>query len=189
MFGSLRRYWKSVVALSIAAVVALVLVKGPDLVFGRYLGGFVQTSNHVHSVNARTSINERLTLWSLALDSIRARPWTGIGLDGFSYRHKNRIAPLEHSTTSEPYHSHNLLLELTISGGVLAGLAFLALLMSYFILALRETPKRYVALLYLVGQLGSMLVDSRIYVSWLAISFFWFAGIAWSTTQERMKSQ
>ena len=64
-----------------------------------------------------TSFTGRTTIWAEAIDWIRQRPWTGYGLDSAAS-----------VMSKEATGTHNLLLYITFSGGVIAGLILIGLL-------------------------------------------------------------
>lgn len=175
-----RRYWKPFLAIVMMAFVGVVVAKGPEKILGRYLGGLSIAPKNSYSAVASSTIQQRKELWLVGLRAVEYSPWKGIGLGGYSFRKINALPPFENLANRDPRHSHNVFLEIAISGGLIALLALLFLLGGYAWKSWRCNPKQWIGILYLVGQIPSMMTDSRIYVSWLAITFFWFAGIAWS---------
>ncbi len=159
--------------LTFATLTSLALVwMGPDKLYGRFVGWISPAKNETYAIAAQKSANERWLLAKGAITVIETKPWFGIGLDGFCYRLSNKIPPLAKNTLI-PHHTHNLYLEIAVSGGLIALAALIGLMLSAL------GMKKPVLSLYILGQSISMLFDSRIYVSWLAITFFWFAGICY----------
>lgn len=76
--------------------------------------------------HAASSVGLRLTLWRLGLHEVRARPWVGIGEEGFKARLNEAAArgaiPQE---AVELGHAHNELLDMLIKRGILGLLALL----------------------------------------------------------------
>ena len=164
-------------ALASVGAISLLLWMGPNRVLGRYFGWMIPGNGEAYSVGARNSANERYLLAKAAWVGITHEPWTGIGLDGFAYRLDRQLPPFN-GVGAPSNHTHNVYLELAVSGGVLALVAFLTLMGSAGYLSLSPFLNLG-SLLYLVGVGVSNLFDCRIYVSWLAITFFWFGALAW----------
>ena len=103
----------------------------------------------------------------------------GIGLGGFMERQHQLKHPFNLMDDDYIQHAHSTFLEIGASGGILA----FVFLMSIFILygygaTLGASTLNLGALLYWAGQGVSLSVDTRIYVSWLAITLAWFAALA-----------
>jgi O-antigen ligase len=173
-----KKHRKKILAAGGLALITAVLFVGPGRAYSRYFGWIGTQDPNSLAGRSQTGITERVLLGQAAVHAIATHPLTGIGLDGVLDRITRRVPPME-KTHMLPHHSHNLILEMGASGGVPALVAFLFLIMSYGLATVRR-PIHWVALLYFSGQLVSMNTDCRIYVSWLSITFFWFAGMAWT---------
>ena len=96
-----------------AAMLSLTMMGWASTLTDQVIGAVTKTGD----VAELTSATGRDVIWSEAIDWIRADPWTGYGLVA---------APIlleDHS-----FHTHNLLLHATFSGGLLAGATTAALL-------------------------------------------------------------
>lgn len=177
--GFARNYLKQLVGLAVLGIILVLAIQGPDKVFARYLGAWVGSDQSFVSQMAKRSLDERREFWRLGLRAVRALPVTGMGLDGFARRNSQRIVPLESSLIPMAVHCHNLLLEFAVSGGVFALIALMVCLVAFTYAAWVSSFRNWTVLVFLGGQFFSVMTDVRIYVSWLAITFFWFASIAW----------
>ena len=184
ILGYCRRYAKVVAAVVAVGIFGILVIKGPEKILGRYVGAWIRSDDY-YSQMAKQSMAERKEVLRLGLKTITAKPLFGIGLEGFRVRNANRVPPLEDTSMPHVSHTHNQFLEMAVSGGILAGVAFIMIIGSFAFLAWNSKPRRWVALLYLLGQVFSMVTDSRIYVSWLAITYFWFAALAWRLSPKR----
>lgn len=181
-----KRFRFHALGVGLAAVSILVVYQGPEKIIGRYFGFLSSNTENKYVAMSRLSNNERLHLWEFAVKTIQYRPWTGIGLDGFATRLEEKREPLNEPHRLESTHSHNLFLEFGVSGGIFALLAFSVLFFGYgweAWLARGKSWSHWVPVLYWAGQLVSCMTDARIYVSWLGITFFWFAALAWKVNK------
>lgn len=172
-----RKHWKKVtVGFALAGVVLICFVP-KHMLIGRFVKGFTFSESDTVSHVALKNLQIRRGQWGAALQAIAYRPWTGIGLDGLANRILNRTAPFE-SSVARAFHSHNVFLEMGASGGLCALVAFLIFFLSFVRLSFRSRFDEPAPWLFLLGQLVTMNSDCRIYVSWLAITFFWFFGVS-----------
>jgi hypothetical protein len=175
-----KKYVKRIAAAGAIALILLIAVKGPEQIIARYVGMFrpAEVRDEL-TLASKKSIGERTALWEAAWISIKDKPLTGVGLGGL-YRQRSLFTTPENKNYVWAEHVHNLVLEMGVCGGIFAMFAFVASILVYGRLAWQDRPRRWTALLYFAGQSISILVDARIYVSWLAITLFWFAGMAWT---------
>ncbi|MBI3534467.1 MAG: O-antigen ligase family protein [Deltaproteobacteria bacterium] len=173
-----RRYWKHIILAITTAVVLTIGIIGYKPLMGRFFGTGSLAGNTVYSKMSDTAMKERLYVYKLAIQVIKAKPWLGIGLDGFSFRSQEKKFPLKNAYRPDGSHTHNLFLEMAVSGGIFALFAFVLIFGIFTKLCVSNNSIYWCSLLYLSGQFVSCMVDARICVSWLAITLFWFAGIA-----------
>jgi hypothetical protein len=159
------------------AVGATGVALGPSRIYSKYLGTFISDPSDEVARSSRQHVEIRKELLNGGVAILRQAPRTGIGLDGFAKLGDAGAARFGVHRT-QPTHVHNFFLEMAVSGGALAGLAAIGLLASTFLLALRR-PANPGLIYYAIGQVVVLNTDCRIYVSWLAITFFWWPAIAW----------
>jgi tetratricopeptide (TPR) repeat protein/O-antigen ligase len=79
----------------------------------------------------------RWEVWTRALYMIEAYPFTGIGMGAFATVAQNNFPYFEDGLNQLP-HAHNLYLQTTLDGGVLAALSLLALIVVFYVGAWRS---------------------------------------------------
>ena len=129
---------------------------------------------------ASRNISLRVAAYEVSWNIIRDWPWTGVGMgpDGFAYYWKS-FAPRRWPERDSPWtHAHNFYIQMFVSGGLLAGLGFLCLVL----LILRKSwqvwkrsrlsgepqlsPIEIGVLAAVVGVFVSMLFDFKYNLQW-----------------------
>lgn len=101
--------------------------------------GFVQNSHTLSRlVNVSESSKTRFSVWKIALEGIKEHPWLGWGQENFNYVFDRYYDPS--LGDQEPWYdrAHNVVLDWTVAGGLLGGLAYLTI----FIVSLGHLWKR-----------------------------------------------
>ena len=173
--------WAKPVWLLMAGCALVTVVCLGLLIFGGDLAGI--EVEDVASRLARTgeaheiySLTGRTEVWAYALEKIGESPWIGFGYG--SPRALMSTARLATYTSFETIHSHNIFLDVTLSGGVVGGLLLAGMFLSLlwgFVRSPAAVPDM-ILLLVLVGGITEPVVFSpmpRLYtVIWL-IALFW----------------
>ena len=173
-FGILFIYKRWFKALGIALLLCLVLLAAiPRNVLV-----------HQDAEKKEQSIVERFELWKRALDVIKAKPWTGTGINTYNAAHGKYDK--EKNWRVRGYYAHNGYLQLTAEIGLPGIFFFLLFLFMFFrkvlggLGAIRGSPEEYTRLGLLTGLLAFLIYaacDNNLQ-SPPSLMFFWFsAGI------------
>jgi len=156
---------------------------------------------HLDSEGKEQSFVERVYLWDRALQVIRARPWTGTGINTYSVAHQKYDQ--RQNWRVRNYYSHNGYLQIAAETGLPSLACLLAFLFFYFrraIQSLREgseggAGRTLIGILTgLVNFLMLALVDT-VFHNPQAVMGFWFLagwGVAyqnWALTSPKVFSQ
>ena len=139
---------------------------------------------HQDAEKKEQSIVERFELWKRALDVIKAKPWTGTGINTYNAAHEKYDK--EKNWRVRGYYAHNGYLQLTAEIGLPGIFFFLLFLFMFFrkvlggLGAIRGSPEEYTRLGLLTGLLAFLIYaacDNNLQ-SPPSLMFFWFsAGI------------
>ncbi|MCD0463123.1 O-antigen ligase family protein [Roseiconus lacunae] len=131
------------------------------------LGSVASKVTKSGNVEELTSLTGRTRIWQEAWDLISQRPWIGYGMDSAAS-----------VMSAESVGTHNLLLHVVFSGGIIAGLLMIGLLIMTLAVALksRQPMLRGVTTYVLV----SGLVEDTILPSFpAALTLIWVATLLW----------
>jgi len=139
---------------------------------------------HLDAEKKEQSVVERFELWKRALDVIKAKPWTGTGINTYNVAHEKYDK--EQNWRVRGYYAHNGYLQLAAEIGLPGIFFFLLFLFMFFkkILgspgAIRGSSEEYMRLGLLTGLLAFLIYaagDNNLQ-SPPSLMFFWFsAGI------------
>ncbi len=131
----------------------------------------------------------RVRVWESALQMIKDRPFTGIGLDQFLYLYRGQY--IQPDAWQEPNlsHPHNWFLDVWLRTGVIGVLVVLYILISFFVSTLKTYLRFFPtsplmaaltigAITSMAGLLAHGLVDNSIFVNDLAIIFMLLIALA-----------
>ena len=139
---------------------------------------------HQDAEKKEQSIVERFELWKRALDVIKAKPWTGTGINTYNVAHERYDK--EQNWRVRGYYAHNGYLQLAAEvglPGIFFFLLFLFMLFKRSLRAVRQvrgSPEEYAQLGLLTGLLAFLIYaacDNNLQ-SPPSLMFFWFlAGV------------
>jgi len=133
------------------------------------------------------SVDARRTIWESAIDMIRDRPLTGIGLDQFLGQYGRRYVRPEGWPERSTSHPHNVVLDFWLSLGI-GGLAVLWLLLELCWRRFRASMNRSawsverVSVAMIAAGLAHGLIDNSFFLPYLAT--FTLIGLGLSTVGE-----
>lgn len=119
------------------------------VLFGVGLWSFKETSFVKNTrtlsrlVNVASTSAVRFRFWNIAYEGIKERPLLGWGQESFDTLFERYYDPGLGDDESWYDRPHNTLLEWTVAGGVLAGLAYLCIFVSAFFWLWRRSDKNY----------------------------------------------
>lgn len=148
---------------------------------------------HVDEAGGDRTAADRLILWSRAVDVIRAKPWTGTGINTYAVAHEKFTR--EKSQRVYRYYAHNGYLQMAAELGLPGLLFFLAFLVSYFYERIRFllTLPRSLNIAHsaiLSGCFGFLLfslLDTSLH-NLQAVMLFWFL-MGWGLGMEKAGAQ
>ncbi len=127
-----RRRWERVVGIALLLIIAVALTVGLRKIGPENALRIVydpESQSEVENLTGPIRMDDRIEIWSRALDAIRDFPFTGCGLGSF-HRMVWVLHPLfRHPLGTDIGHAHNIFLQTALDLGIPGLVAYLALLL------------------------------------------------------------
>ncbi len=168
---------------------ALLPLAGLAVVGGVGLALALQSARFARLLDMTEGTNfYRLRVWQSALNVIRDRPLTGLGLDQFLYAFRGRYIFPDAWQEPDLSHPHNFLLDVWVRLGIAGPLVFIGLQVAFWrtvaplVHRFSTTPLLQALVIGAMGSMANLLahglVDNSVFVNDLSIVFMLLLGLA-----------
>ena len=143
-------------------------------------------------VNTSSSSKTRFTVWNIALQGIMEHPLLGLGQENFNYVFDHYYDPGMGDEEAWYDRAHNVILDWTVSGGLLGGLAYLGMfiLTLWYLWKPSQTKNLSVTEKALLsGLLASYFVHNLFIFDYINSYVLFFSLIAFVSCQDFMKNE